>query len=149
MTGSGLRFLWGGIEKETAELRSGRSEIEQESDGPVAPFYDAQQTLLFTAGDPSLHDDADGNLLADTWLFDGAVWQQVYPLHSPPPLSEGAMAFDPNDGNVVLLGGLSYTVGLGFYLWDSLPYNHAIWHGFVLGGSAFHFAAVLGFVVPA
>lgn len=50
---------------------------------------------------------------------------------------------------LMLLGGLSYTVGLGFYLWDSLPYNHAIWHGFVLGGSAFHFAAVLGFVVPA
>ncbi|MCH7866123.1 MAG: hemolysin III family protein [Myxococcales bacterium] len=50
---------------------------------------------------------------------------------------------------LLVLGGVSYTVGIAFYLWDSLPFNHAIWHGFVLAGSAFHFGAVLGFVVPA
>lgn len=40
-------------------------------------------------------------------------------------------------------GGLAYTFGTVFYLWRSLPYNHAIWHLFVLTGSVCHFAAVL------
>jgi len=30
-----------------------------------------------------------------------------------------------------------------FYLWDRLRYQHAIWHLFVLGGSAFHVIALL------
>jgi hemolysin III len=33
--------------------------------------------------------------------------------------------------------------GVVFYACRSLPYAHAIWHGFVLAGSALHFAAVL------
>jgi len=36
-------------------------------------------------------------------------------------------------------GGLAYTGGVAFYLWKKLPYNHAIWHLFVMGGSACHF----------
>ncbi|HNR31600.1 MAG TPA: hemolysin III family protein [Candidatus Hydrogenedentes bacterium] len=48
---------------------------------------------------------------------------------------------------LLLIGGLLYTSGVVFYLWDRLPYNHAIWHLFVLGGSALHFAAVLAFAV--
>ncbi|MCG6117163.1 MAG: hemolysin III family protein [Aquimonas sp.] len=39
-------------------------------------------------------------------------------------------------------GGLAYTVGTLFYHRDSLPYSHAVWHGFVLAGSSFHFVAV-------
>ena len=50
---------------------------------------------------------------------------------------------------MLLLGGVTYTAGLVFYFWDRLPYNHAIWHGFVLGGSALHFGSVMIFVVPA
>ncbi len=49
----------------------------------------------------------------------------------------------------LLVGGLSYSVGVIFFLWDKLPQNHAIWHGFVLAGSAFHFAAVWVDVVRA
>lgn len=45
-------------------------------------------------------------------------------------------------------GGFAYTFGVVFYLWDKLPYNHAIWHIFVLGGSGCHFFAVLFYVVP-
>lgn len=45
-------------------------------------------------------------------------------------------------------GGISYTLGVPFYLWRSLPYNHAIWHLFVLGGSVLHFWAVLYHVLP-
>jgi len=49
---------------------------------------------------------------------------------------------------LLLAGGLSYTVGVLFYAWRSLPYNHAIWHLFVIGGSVFHFFAVLFYVIP-
>lgn len=53
-------------------------------------------------------------------------------------------------GGLVLLaaGGLAYTAGVVFYKWRRLPYNHAIWHGFVLAGAALHFFAVLFYVIP-
>lgn len=53
-------------------------------------------------------------------------------------------------GGIVWLiaGGLSYTLGVIFYLWKSLPFNHAIWHLFVLGGSVCHFFAVFFYVLP-
>ena len=40
-------------------------------------------------------------------------------------------------------GGICYTVGVIFYLWRKLPYNHAIWHLFVLGGSITHYFSIL------
>jgi hemolysin III len=42
----------------------------------------------------------------------------------------------------LVLGGLSYMMGLGFYAADRLRYSHAIWHLFVLAGTAMHFLAV-------
>ncbi len=39
-------------------------------------------------------------------------------------------------------GGLSYTLGTYFYHRESIPYSHAIWHLFVIGGSVCHFVAV-------
>jgi len=50
---------------------------------------------------------------------------------------------------LLLLGGIAYTAGIGFYVWRRLPYQHAVWHGFVLAGSVFHYWAVLGYVIPA
>jgi hemolysin III len=40
-------------------------------------------------------------------------------------------------------GGLFYTGGVGFYSWRRLPFNHAIWHLFVLAGTASHVIVVL------
>ena len=53
-------------------------------------------------------------------------------------------------GVLILLaaGGLAYPAGVIFYKWRRLPYNHAIWHGFVLAGAALHFFAVLFYVIP-
>lgn len=48
----------------------------------------------------------------------------------------------------LVAGGLSYTFGVIFYLWDRLPLNHAIWHLFVLSGSICHFFAILFYVIP-
>lgn len=50
---------------------------------------------------------------------------------------------------LLLSGGLAYTGGVGFYLWRRLPFNHALWHLFVLGGSVCHFLAIALYVVPA
>ncbi len=47
------------------------------------------------------------------------------------------------------LGGLLYTVGVVFYAWRWLPYGHAIWHLFVLGGSICHYLAVLSLLAQA
>ena len=41
------------------------------------------------------------------------------------------------------IGGGFYTLGVIFYAWKQLPYNHAIWHLFVLGGSISHYFAIL------
>lgn len=49
----------------------------------------------------------------------------------------------------ILAGGLLYTAGVGFFAWQRLPYHHAIWHVFVLGGSVCHYIAVLLYVIPA
>lgn len=49
---------------------------------------------------------------------------------------------------LMLIGGLSYTGGVIFYQWHRLPYNHAIWHLFVMGGSTAHYCAIFFFVLP-
>jgi hemolysin III len=49
---------------------------------------------------------------------------------------------------LVALGGIAYTLGIVFYGWRRLPYHHAVWHLFVLAGSALHYFAVLLYVVP-
>ncbi|MEN8147398.1 MAG: hemolysin III family protein [Campylobacterota bacterium] len=48
---------------------------------------------------------------------------------------------------LLLIGGLFYTFGVIFYVWDKLPFNHAIWHLFVMGGSISHFLMVLLYVI--
>jgi len=55
----------------------------------------------------------------------------------------------PSGGIVWLVaGGLAYTLGVIFYAWKKLPFNHAIWHLFVLAGSTCHFFAVTFYVLP-
>lgn len=48
----------------------------------------------------------------------------------------------PESFTLVLAGGIAYTIGTVFYLWESLPHNHGIWHVIVLVASGCHFAAV-------
>ena len=50
---------------------------------------------------------------------------------------------------LIAIGGAFYSLGAIFYAWRKLRYHHAIWHLFVLGGSAAHFFCVLFYVVPA
>jgi len=57
------------------------------------------------------------------------------------------VALLPTGGLALLVaGGLSYTVGVAFYLLKRVPFMHMVWHLFVLGGSVCHVLAVLLFV---
>ena len=49
---------------------------------------------------------------------------------------------------LVLAGGLSYTIGVIPFLMHRIPYNHAIWHLFVMGGSVCHFIAIFRYILP-
>lgn len=62
---------------------------------------------------------------------------------------EGLLTMVPPGGVTWLVaGGVAYTVGVVFYAIDRIPYNHAIWHLFVIAGSVCHYLAVLWHVVP-
>lgn len=48
----------------------------------------------------------------------------------------------------VVAGGVLYTGGVLFYKAKEMAYSHAIWHLFVMGGSACHYCAVIFYVLP-
>jgi hemolysin III len=75
--------------------------------------------------------------VTSTCIYLGLSWLIVIaakPMLAAVPLAAIGM---------LLAGGVAYTAGVAFYLRHSLRYHHAIWHGFVLAGSACHFVAVL------
>lgn len=47
---------------------------------------------------------------------------------------------------LLFLGGVFYSLGIIFYQKKSVPFNHAIWHIFVLLGSIIHFYAIISSV---
>lgn len=44
---------------------------------------------------------------------------------------------------MILIGCALYLIGVIFYLWDKYPYNHAVWHFFVLSAAICHYVAIL------
>ena len=75
-------------------------------------------------------------------LYLGMGWLAVFILQ--PLMNSIEMG-----GTILLLaGGLAYTFGVIFYVWEKLPHNHAIWHLFVLAGSVLHFLSILLYVIP-
>lgn len=76
-----------------------------------------------------------------TALYIGMGWMAVIamkPIIDHLPIGGIALMF---------AGGLSYTLGVIFYRWESLPYHHTIWHVFVMGGTACHFFMVALYTV--
>jgi hemolysin III len=43
---------------------------------------------------------------------------------------------------LIVIGGLFYSAGVPFYLWEKLRFQNAIWHGFVVAAATCHFAAI-------
>lgn len=52
-------------------------------------------------------------------------------------------ALSPTAALLILAAGLTYTVGVVFFVWERLPFHNTIWHVFVLAGSCVLYAAVL------
>ena len=48
---------------------------------------------------------------------------------------------------LLVAGGVSFSVGVIFYLWRHFPYGHAVWHLFVVGGATFHYFSIYLYVV--
>jgi hemolysin III len=44
---------------------------------------------------------------------------------------------------LLVMGGLLYSIGVLFYLWEQLRFHVAIWHGFVLAAAACHYIAIM------
>ncbi len=59
-----------------------------------------------------------------------------------------AEAIGANGMAWLVAGGICYSVGAVFYVADRVPFNHAVWHLFVLGGGACHFLGVVWHVLP-
>ncbi|WP_068546010.1 PAQR family membrane homeostasis protein TrhA [Thalassotalea crassostreae] len=59
------------------------------------------------------------------------------------------MIANVSTGGLILLasGGAAYTLGAVFYAIKKIPFNHAIWHVFVLAGSICHFLAIYLYVI--
>ena len=39
-------------------------------------------------------------------------------------------------------GGAAYLIGVIFFVWESLPFSHSVWHVFVIAGAVLHFGAI-------
>ena len=48
---------------------------------------------------------------------------------------------------LLIIGGLSYTIGIIFYTLDKIKYFHSIWHLFVLTGSVLHYLMIVLYIV--
>ncbi|MGQ4880695.1 PAQR family membrane homeostasis protein TrhA [Billgrantia sp. LNSP4103-1] len=64
--------------------------------------------------------------------------------------ASGEMSASLPAAGIALLaaGGITYTLGVVFFAISAIPFNHAIWHLFVLGGSTCHYFAVYAAVLP-
>lgn len=55
----------------------------------------------------------------------------------------------PSALGFLAVGGLLYSVGVVFHVWRSLPFQNAIWHGFVLAATACHYGTIITSVLNA
>lgn len=53
------------------------------------------------------------------------------------------LAVGPTIFALIAIGGVLYTIGVLFHVWEKLPFQNAIWHGFVLAAAAVHYVAVV------
>lgn len=70
------------------------------------------------------------------WLYIFMGWSAIFTI---------PLMFEQMNSNTIyglVGGGLSYSLGTIFFVWEKLPFNHAIWHVFVIGGSLGHFLAL-------
>lgn len=76
-----------------------------------------------------------------TFLYLAMGWLAIIPY------TELTTALDAKALALLIGGGAAYTVGMLFYTIEKIPYNHFIWHLFVLGGASCHFFMVYLYVI--
>jgi len=76
-----------------------------------------------------------------TFLYLAMGWLAIIPY------TELTTALDAKALALLIGGGAAYTVGMLFYAIEKIPYNHFIWHLFVLGGASCHFFMVYLYVI--
>ena len=76
-----------------------------------------------------------------TFIYLAMGWLAVIPY------AELTTALDAKALALLIGGGVAYTVGVLFYAIEKIPYNHFIWHLFVLGGASCHFFMVYLYVI--
>ena len=76
-----------------------------------------------------------------TFLYLAMGWLAIIPY------SELTTALDAKALALLIGGGVAYTVGVLFYAIEKIPYNHFIWHLFVLGGASCHFFMMYLYVI--
>lgn len=76
-------------------------------------------------------------LLTSTLLYVFMGWLIVVVWD---PITRGV---DQKGISLLILGGIFYTIGSIFYVWRGFKYHHAVWHIFVIAGSASHFFAIV------
>lgn len=76
-----------------------------------------------------------------TFLYLAMGWLAIIPY------DELNTALDTKALTLLFGGGVAYTVGVLFYTIERIPYNHFIWHLFVLGGASCHFFMVYLYVI--
>jgi len=89
----------------------------------AAMVYDPvhHQTLLFGG------EDSSGTPHNDTWVYNGTNWAQLSPATSPTPRLWHSMAFNGNDGTIVLFGGCANNTCTPGYLGDTWIWNGTTW----------------------
>ena len=60
-----------------------------------------------------------------------------------------AQTFSPTTLWLIGAGGVVYSAGVLFHVWERLPFQNAVWHSFVVVGAALHYGAVWSAVSPA
>ncbi len=81
--------------------------------------YDPDQDLIILFGGQGDTGGEDWEALGDMWIWDGANWEQKFPVHHPTPRSAANMAYDKVNHVMLLFGG---GVGRGLlndtWVWD-------------------------------
>ena len=89
------------------------------------------------AGISLLHLLRDGPRWPSLALYLGIGWAGVF-------FGQHVFAgLTPTGFSLLLAGGLTYTAGVAFFLWESLPFHYAIWHAFVLAATWLVYAAII------
>ena len=102
--------------------------------------------LLFLVWTIALFGASAKLLIRERWdsisiyLYLGLGWVGIlfiYPMVAAIPLTSSVL---------LLVGGMFYSVGVIFHLWQSLLFQNAVWHAFVLAGTGCHYAAIVSAV---